>query len=275
MISQRWIVKDDIKLFGISYNNANQYADYGVILIPGFSHSSCDIDYFMSKLARTLSGKGLYVMQIDPRGHGDSIGDLKDFSLDTYRDDIRVVLEHIKKNCKQVFCVSRGLGATIFSEFVEEVYIDAIVGINPYCIERYKIEELFKNIEYDFYEIAFLCTKNLNKNLQDVDLKKHNLFGLLGADMSNLYGQQISGQFIQQLIEYNSIEILQNVHRKGNWFITDNENIKFYSNFGKNLTLSSLENDGKSIKLLPENAINQSNLIEQISKLLMSKIKNK
>jgi alpha-beta hydrolase superfamily lysophospholipase len=65
-----------------------------VILLAGFSQPMCDVDYFMSKLARQLAGNGLFVAQVDPRGHGDSGCELANVDLDTLREDITIINQY-------------------------------------------------------------------------------------------------------------------------------------------------------------------------------------
>ena len=164
-----------------------------VLLIPGFSQSMCDIDYFMTKLANMLNDQGYATMQIDICGHGDSYGDLAVLNCETVKKNIASAYEYLKEWCnrKPIIGVARGLYANILCVNNLSSMFNYIIGINPViaklCIDDSK------------------CKKNKICNFSDLianDEMYDYLFTLLGAEKTNIIGQRINTSFIYEALYY-------------------------------------------------------------------------
>ena len=83
MPNQTWLVEGSVRLLTVQHFPDVVLPIGAAVLLPGFSHAMCDLDYLMSRLARRLAAQGLMTVQVDLRGHGDSSSRLEDIDLDT------------------------------------------------------------------------------------------------------------------------------------------------------------------------------------------------
>lgn len=197
---QNWIENENGYLFGVSHWPNIGSPKGGVLLLSGFSQSLCDSDYFMSKLARRLINQNYFVLQLDPIGHGDSGGNLEDVTITTLRSSVKTGIEYIKRQLDgPIFCVGRGLSATIINDSCISKKVVGVACIDPYCIEGSYVRKLWSDITNKAYEITDLCSQGENKE------QKKAFFNALGAENSNLYGQIISGQLIMDLMDYSPL----------------------------------------------------------------------
>src|SRR5262245_10518045 len=117
MLHQGWLVSDRARLLSVQHFPRDTLVIGGAVLLAGFSHAMCDVDYFMSRLARQLASNGIFVAQVDPRGHGDSSGELADVDLDTLRADINFIAGHYARQFPDLLLmIGRGLSATLMVE---------------------------------------------------------------------------------------------------------------------------------------------------------------
>lgn len=200
MTSSCWINGYDQCLAAVIHKpNINKYR-LAALLMSGFASPMCDIDYFMSKTARKLCGLGIYAVQVDPIGHGDSYGLLSDISLKTYREGIKNVIQYIQGEIgNEIVCIGRGLSATLQYELACEMNLQKVVGINPYNIHGNMLKQIWK-AEFDgVAEISDIYIGKDYKTYSDFDQKKRCFFNALGGSILNLHGQCISGSFINEL----------------------------------------------------------------------------
>lgn len=134
----------------------------------------CDMDYYTSKLAKLLVKNGIYCLQVDIRGHGDSLGELQNVTLYAIKEDILNAIAFLSKHgVEQVLCIGRGLVGNLMLEISD---IDPIIGvcaINPYRITKQQANVLWKGIEPREYEIRDIYEDNANSDTDSI--KKHFL----------------------------------------------------------------------------------------------------
>lgn len=262
MTVQCWIPCKDKSLFGVCYQPKKDIKA-GAIIIPGFSQPKCDVDYIMSRLARRLEEEGIFVLQMDPRGHGDSPDNLEDVTLDTLREDIDCGIDYLKENLSKkisVYGVSRGLNAAILSENQK---LNGIAGISPYCLDPKVIEGVWGNFDSEIVEIFDVYRRN------EKDIKA--FFDSVGARETNYLGQKISEKVIRQLMNYSSLDSLISWKDKGCWLFYQKDcdkEIERYA-FKKN---SYLALDKYADNPLPRVAMWQHDVIESIVSFVNSNI---
>jgi len=209
MLNQRWLIRGDVRLLAVHHRPAEPVPVGAAVLWAGFSHPMCDADYFMSKLARQLAAGGLFVAQVDPRGHGDSSGDFADVDLDTLREDIALALDHYQARFPEgLLCIGRGLAAPLLAEAAAGRDLAGVAGVAPYFLPTGAVPpagnaapadaaELFPGRDYtghsDFAEPA-LC-----------------LLNALGTVPYNLHGMRVSPRLLQGLASFDALAALRRI----------------------------------------------------------------
>lgn len=166
-----------------------------VLLLPGFSQSSSDIDYFLTNLSNELNLLEYGTVQIDLFGHGDSYGKLPKLNLKIIEDNILSVYSYISEELcinKPIIGVARGIYANILSNERISNKFDKTICINPVVVHLGSLDlDCWKNeLEIEISNII-----NTDKSLKD-------LFVLMGAELTNLSGQKISSIFLDEILEY-------------------------------------------------------------------------
>lgn len=212
-------------LYGILHSPLTELRDQCVLLISGFSLSMCDMDYFMSRLARYLCQNGFYVLQLDPRGHGDSKGNLEEVSLDTYKEDMWEGISFLSSNLKKdVYIISRGLGATLAAEFVNDNKAKGIVGIGPYFLSNDISESIWKGLEKkEYYEGIELLPGQDFRTLTDFDIRKVAFFNAIGVRIRNILGQVVSANLMTELVYFNYRAFMEVDKDKSIWLFHSDE----------------------------------------------------
>lgn len=162
------------------------------ILVPGFSESACDIDYFMTRLSNELNEQNYLTVQVDLFGHGDSYGDLSNLSIEIIRDNILSVYEYIIHSWKllTVWGIARGFYGNIFCEKSFTTRFSGIICINPLKVN-------------DNVSIGLKYRKNGVVEIRDIiydNIVFQYLFVLMGAELTNVNGQKISVQFLDEIV---------------------------------------------------------------------------
>ncbi|HEX3044589.1 MAG TPA: hypothetical protein VHY08_07525 [Bacillota bacterium] len=211
MLSQGWVNNGEVSLAAVSYQPEVPKFKAGVLLIAGFSQSMCDNDYFMAKLARRLAGAGLYVLQVDPRGHGDSPGNLEDVTLDTLREDLRSAIQFGgEQSGGKMIGIGRGLSALLLAEEDLHPGLGEVAGIAPYCLAPEVACALFPQLGPDVIDSAALLTGDDYKHFSDFDPEIRAFFEALGVGLLiNFLGQKISGELIRQLMKYELDQVFR------------------------------------------------------------------
>ncbi|GKX31027.1 hypothetical protein SH1V18_35070 [Vallitalea longa] len=218
MLSQDWIVNSNSTLFSVSHW-PHERAEVGVVLVAGFSQPMCDIDYFMSKMARHMNKKNLYVLQVDPRGHGDSPGYLENITIEDLREDLFSAICHARNNISdKIYCVGRGLSATLFSEFLSADLVQGVAGINPYWISNDIVRKISNNVSTEVIEAADFFNENNEDVSNNIYDDKASFLVALGANKGNLFGQKLSASIIEDLTKFNAIEKLKSYTESTLWF---------------------------------------------------------
>ncbi|AJQ26589.1 serine aminopeptidase domain-containing protein [Pelosinus fermentans] len=223
MFTQFWLVNNKISLAAVSHrNDLDRKSVCGVVLIAGFSQPMCDVDYFMSKLARQLSNLGIFVLQVDPRGHGDSEGNLENVNLYTLREDLSIAVNFVAEQVgDKVFCIGRGLSATLFAEISSLAPIRGVVGISPYCIEPSIVSEIWANIKPGIFDVNDIMPGTDYKSFSNFDIGKIAFCNAIGALPYNLHGQVMSTEILFNLFEYKPLEVLKKCKDKSLWLLSE------------------------------------------------------
>lgn len=164
-----------------------------VILIPGFSQSSSDIDYFMTNLSNVLNRQGYVTVQVDIYGHGDSYGDLSELTVRIMQDNVISVYEYVKSvfNDKPIYAISRGFYGNLLCDENLSIGFSKMICINP-VIAKLDIKDYIKCKKDELIEISERIS--LNSSLE-------NLFAALGAENTNLRGQCIKGSLLWEIAD--------------------------------------------------------------------------
>ena len=176
-----------------------------VILIPGFTHSMTDIDYFMTSVKNELVKHEYAVVQFDPFGYGDSDGELHELTLDIFKYNINSVYNWVKDNLSNdVKVFTRGINEIVLSESNINNLFSKCVCLNPIHITRMeyiKIHDALKNTT-DIIDIAKWFSA-MGTNIHEF---MESCFYSFGAKLKNVNGQRISRTYLEKLVEftYNS-----------------------------------------------------------------------
>lgn len=209
MLCQQWIVEGNTKIFTVQHWPDVPIPMGTVILLPGCSHAMCDMDYFMSRLARGLCARGFFVAQADLRGHGDGAGDFSDVSLATLQEDIAIVINHYSNMSDQLFCIGRGLNATMLAGYSGSVTITGMAGVGPYCLPAAvagKFANAMQAAACDAYEVF---PGNDYVSFSDFEAEALYMLNALGAVPYNLHGMEMSAQLLQDLAAFDAVHCLQ------------------------------------------------------------------
>lgn len=218
MLCQNWIVKGSSRVLTVNHWPDVPIPMGAVVLLPGFSHAMCDMDYFMSRLARQLCNRGFFVVQADLRGHGDGAGEFSDINFQTLEEDIRLLIDHYKNGISdQVFCIGRGLMATLLAAFATDACITGIAGVGPYCISPETVQPVSEKITattFDAYE-AFPGRDYVK--FTDFTEDSLCMLNALGAVPYNIQGMEMSRQLLKDLASFDALSTLQNTRCKKLW----------------------------------------------------------
>ena len=171
-----------------------------VVLVPGFSQSKSDMDYFMTRLANKLVDMGYDTVQVDLFAHGDSYGVLEKFTWEIFVQNLIDIYRYIDRNYKirHKYLVTRGVFGNIsMNTKLKELY--DIICVNPII----NIEKCIGMLNVKNGEFA------VNKLLSE-DAKYEYLFNIMGSEITNVKGQSINYQLITSLLQYNEI-LLDNI----------------------------------------------------------------
>lgn len=205
VLRQNWIVTGDIQLLSVHVRPADRVPLGTAVLLAGFSHPMCDMDYFMSRLARQLAAQGIFAAQVDLRGHGDSGGKFSSVDLETLREDIRLVLNYCcRLSPDRLICVGRGLTATLLAELATEENVAGVAGISPYCIDPRMVQKHCTGIDEAATDAAKIFPGNDYVVWSDFSDAALNLLNALGAVPYNIHGLEASGRLIRQLSEFDA-----------------------------------------------------------------------
>jgi pimeloyl-ACP methyl ester carboxylesterase len=240
-------------------------AKAAVVLAAGFSQPMCDVDYFMSKLSRRLCDLGFFVLQFDPRGHGDSSEDIGDITLKTlYCDFEQAINFAAKQSDSEVYCVGRGLAATVFAGLSHLPLITGVAGINPFCVTGVECSRIWDGIGSGVFEATDLFQGSDYVAYTDFDSEKVGFCNALGALVYNLHGQVLSGDLLAELKSYDAPEVLRNCKKDALWLCYESgekENVKELGFSGGTPCLSPLSKD---TGMLPRDPMWQHNAITKI-----------
>jgi hypothetical protein len=210
MIHQNWLVKRDVPLLCVHHRPPDAIPLGAAVLFAGFSHPMCDVDYFMSKLARRLAKSGLFVAQVDPRGHGDSPGDSSSVDLDTLREDIAIVIDHYTARFPEsLLCIGRGLAAPLLAEASATRSVLGVAGVSPYCIHPQAIRSYLEEVNTASNDAFAIFPGNDYVALTDFSDAAICLMSALGVVPYNIHGMGISARLLSGLADFDPLAALQ------------------------------------------------------------------
>ncbi|MCK6259462.1 alpha/beta hydrolase [Fictibacillus sp. KIGAM418] len=194
------------------------------ISFPGLGQAMSEKNYLFSNLRKVLGQSGQTCVQFDYRGHGDSFGELGDYSLNSMIEDGLTVMQDCYKQFrpKTIYLIGNGIGSFVASRLSklcwEYFSINAkVICISPPLFKFPKASELFSKVSlavleqngaidsqvlipgYDYY------------TLSDFDNAQYQFVTSLGGHMLYLHGQKLSYELIQELNEFDLKEELQTV----------------------------------------------------------------
>jgi pimeloyl-ACP methyl ester carboxylesterase len=205
MLYQNWIAGEDSSLLSVHHWPANRIALGSVILLSGFSHPMCDMDYLMSKLARQLSDCGFFVAQVDLRGHGDSGGDFKEVDLVSLQEDIDTVIQYYSNRyTDNLYCVGRGLAASLLIKLAP-THCAGVAGISPYCLNPRALAGHIAWHSNETVDATDVFQGHDYVTFSDFDHAMVTLLNALGTVPYNLHGMEISTRFLAQLAEFDPL----------------------------------------------------------------------
>jgi hypothetical protein len=202
MICQKWLVKGAKTLMGVVYRPEKIRGT--ALLLPGFGMHMCDVDYFMSKLARKLSDAGMYTLLLDPYGHGDSYGELDECTIDSLKEDIMMGVEHCKTVSDNIYAISRGLLANLLVS--ADTYVN-VIGLSPICIDKDLISDFI--LPKQSVEIYQYIPGKDYVGYTDFDKDKLCLMEMIGGRIRHIHGQFINPDILTYVLTCDHIQVLR------------------------------------------------------------------
>ena len=257
MISQKWIHSGKSELMCITRYN-EKCNKYCVILLAGYSLPMCDVDFFMTRLADSFLEAGIFSMQVDLTGTGDSSGELYQLNVKKAKEDIENIYKYaMRMGFEHIGFVSRGLSALIVSDLEHHLDYDFNIAINPYHLSR---EYIKNNIDYvnskKFKSSDFLQGTDYS-NFSDFNKDRLIILLALGARIRNVHGQCLSGDLFNELREINARKILQTSNKSIYLFVDNYAENEISSDFLKYIYYDRVE----ELKRTPNLQMNLINLI--------------
>ena len=198
MLSQMYLESSKKKNILYVINSMNEKQAKGIVLlIPGFSQSKSDVDYFMTKLANRLFLNGYITVQVDLYAHGDSYGSLEEFTWNDFVKNAEDINRYLTKKYKNLYqyMVTRGVYGNIAMN-TELKNMFGLICLNPVNDVK-QIKNIFA-IEDGEVEI--------NKLLAEKE-EYSQLFEVMGSEITNLRGQAISWSLLSTLSDYSMISL--------------------------------------------------------------------
>lgn len=223
MISQQWIGKGAVRMLCTEHWPDDFAPAARVVLLPGFSHSMCDADYMMSKLARRLSERHFAVTQVDLRGHGDSPFPFHAVNLSVLREDIETLISYYQDDyCERLFFIGRGLTATLLAAYTQHAQLAGIGGIAPYCLPA-GFASYFTLTKQNKHTDAWnIFPGNDYIHHSDFGDKSRCMLNALGAIDYNLHGMNLSTELIEDLAGFDAqAALLHNGNKNTCWLYCD------------------------------------------------------
>lgn len=197
-ILHKWIQVNDRNLATLIVTEKFFSEQHAIMIFPGYSLAKTDTLYFMSALAYELSNAKYFVIMVDPVGHGESDGDLSDFTLTELNMTISATIDYLRRFIKgKIYGIGRGIGATTLVQHCDNTELDGVIAINPFTFSPKTILSILPNEVNDHMNF----TQILHSHPLPSKLK--SFFHALGAEISNLNGQIISKDFLKELVAYD------------------------------------------------------------------------
>ena len=261
MINQKWFVKNNKTLMGVTYCPEKIYA--AALLLPGFGMHMCDVDYFMSKLARRLYAAGVYVLLLEPYGHGDSYGDLQDCTISSLIEDIMIGVEHCRTVSNNIYCFSRGLIANLLVNTASDI---KIIGLSPVCVNKDSISGF--DIPNDSVEICKYIPGDDYVAYSDFDKDKLCLIEMIGGRIRHIHGQFINPDILNYILTCNHMQTLRE-HDNAHWIFFESDDGKLYKIYNNNeLKYRELSSYFKTA--IYRDALWQHYVIDEIVKMIIA-----
>lgn len=132
--SAAYIPSGEQKLFSL-YHPAEKDRDAreGVLICPPAPFEVRRSQRALRNLAQNLAKAGFHALRFDYRGTSDSSGDHQDWTLDAWRDDIRIAAQHLQKtyDIQRLSVVGLRLGASLAWQALEGMPIKRFVLWDP------------------------------------------------------------------------------------------------------------------------------------------------
>jgi pimeloyl-ACP methyl ester carboxylesterase len=218
VITQAWLVRGPVRLLTVRHPPIGHAPIGCAVLFSGFSHSMCDVDYLMSRLARRLSRIGIFAVQVEPRGHGDSSEPLADVDLDTLRDDISSTVNDFSRQFPEnLFLIGRGLTATLIAEQFGRRRRLRIAALCPYELPGDFIVSRIDTTRMDAgrLDASTFFGGTDYQHLTDFAPSSVAVLNALGASPTNLYGESMSPKLITQLADFDASSALRTASSNG------------------------------------------------------------
>lgn len=192
MISQQWFFSNNRSLLGVLRIPKRESKD-AVLILPAFSQPMCDVDYFMTRMAKMFAEDQIATLQFDPTGHGDSSNRLVNATVDILKEDINNAINYLRSfGFQNISIITRGIMVNISAGVICEGV--NIIGLNPFLIKCCEINELLKRISCCKEKEVFGIIKELNK----CDIDESIIISLL--ESLGIRVRYVSGQIIHSSI---------------------------------------------------------------------------
>lgn len=189
---------NDRNLASLIVNDQFVSDQHAIMVFAGYSLAKIDTLYFMSSLAYELSNEKYFVIMVDPVGHGESDGDLSDFTLAELNMTIDATINYLRRFIKgKIYGIGRGISATTLVQCCDDIKLDGIIAINPFIFSSRTILSILPK------EISEHMDFTQMLHAHPLPWKVKSFFRALGAEMSNLNGQIISKDFLDELMAYD------------------------------------------------------------------------
>lgn len=160
-----------------------------IVLVPGFSQSKSDIDYFMSRLGNNLVRMGYIVVQIDLYGHGDSYGDLSTISWNKIICNLKDIYFYLQEHFNRLpikLCTRSIYGNVVLTSDLRDLY-ERVICLNP--VLGLSEIQCFDNLPEKATDLTWLTD----------DIEIAHILETMGCELSNIRAQLVNTDFLDGL----------------------------------------------------------------------------
>jgi exosortase A-associated hydrolase 2 len=201
----KFITSGNNKLFSAIYYPDNKKYNAGILFCEPIFEEKLWAQRVLINLARHLASKNFLVCRFDYSGNGDSGGQFKDNTLDTYRQDMSEAINYLnsRHTLKNIFLIGFRFGA-----FVQLSSLNSGIDIKGMVL----LEPVLNASEY----IMDCLRSNLTSQMvlyKKVKYSREQLLeSLAGGEIIDIDGYELTPEFYNSIVKENIFSLIQKMN---------------------------------------------------------------